>query len=366
MAQHRTAGFTLVELFVILILVVIVIGLLLPAMSGTRPGRLIIDIANVNEHGKGAQAYAAEHMGRLPHAGLAQSADAPMPAIPPERYSGPDGELVGPSNGIGFHTALSFENIWKFYAPAFGNYMYDASGPELLFAEMFTSPRGSRRTAHKHLLLESTRFESVEMYLENQDLFDVRQLGDARQFRMPWLPGEGSVHALAGNYRYSVVALVGDYPSVGQGVKRRFFESPSLWAGGESWKPWRQYVKVSDFAYPTDKVLFWDQDVEHSPGAFYTLPGARVAVNVVDGSTRQVTPDEIMPRTVSDVERARDQYGELISTVNEYRPFGNNARATRRQQEGGYHAAPAWFAMTTGGAKGRDLGIRSYIGNGSD
>ncbi|MHC4977269.1 MAG: type II secretion system protein [Planctomycetota bacterium] len=388
MKTVQKRGFTLVELLIVVSIIALLIGILLPALAeARRTARLVIDIANVNEHGKGAQAYAAENKDALPNGQkfwhTAPDIGTSKPKLWPHWvYCGPFASggatagAAGPSNGIGLHMQLSYGNTWKFYVPQFGNYIFDGEGVDLLFADVFSSPGSQTRANHKALQRDAkadTR-GSQEFLMDSKD-FNVAS-NAARNFSEPWFgrPGDDSIAwALLGSYRYSVSALVGDSNvSYGTFGGTNFFKgykaqtsggggtgaAQTPWAQDLSWNAWRQYVRTKSFGFPSEKVLFWDLDVENSPTTFYTYKDAKVAVNTVDGSTRQVRPYDDMPKKREDVLTAKVLLGESVSTIDFYKPSWGGGVDDSFE---GYNAAPAWYAMTTDGQDGRDLGLDAYI-----
>jgi prepilin-type N-terminal cleavage/methylation domain-containing protein len=388
MKTGRQHGFTLVELLIVVSIIALLIGILLPALSeARRTARQVVDIANLREHGNGAQAYAAENKGVLPNTQpfyfRARDIGSSAPKLWPHwMFAGPfntSKSPAGPSNGIGFSSPLTQGNVWKFYSAVFGDYIMDAEGVDLLWAEIFTSPGGGFRAEHTRLLREAKEYTGgTRNFLADSSRFNMTKDMTGSNLSTPYLFFDDSnfdieTWALSGNYRYTVSAIVGQSNlNLGNYAGTTFFGGARLNAqikttgaaqtpwedGNTTWDPWRAFIKTSTFAFPTDKVLFWDMDVENSPTNFYTARNAKVAVNMVDGSTRTVRPHEQMPYK-TDVEMARQIYGELVGTRVEYKNFATGDKALI---EGGYRNVPAWFAMTELGPKGRDLGGGAYIG----
>ncbi|MFG0256643.1 MAG: type II secretion system protein [Phycisphaerales bacterium JB043] len=392
MKTIQKRGFTLVELLIVVSIIALLIGILLPALAeARRTARLVVDVANVNEHGKGAQSYAAENKDALPNGEKfwhsAPDIGTARPKLWPHWvYCGPYSSAgangaSGPTNGIGLSQEIQFANTWKFYTPQFGNYIYDAEGVDLLFADIFTSPGSNQRAAHKFYQRTSKEDPrgSQDFLMDTQN-FNVSQ-NAFRNFNKPWfgeLGQDGDAWALTGSYRYTVSALVGDSNvSYGNFGGTNFFSgyksqtaggagvgaAPTPWAqAGVNWGPWRTYVKTKSFAFPAEKVLFWDLDAANTPAGFYAWPGAKIAVNTIDGGTRQVEPYKIMPLSREDVLEAKGRFSESIATIEMYQRNWNSAGPDPKMAEGGYNSgAPAWFAMTTDGPSGRDLGLEAYI-----
>jgi type II secretory pathway pseudopilin PulG len=373
-------------LLIVVSIIALLIGILLPALGKARQSaRQVVDLANLREHGNGAQAYAAENKQVMPNtkAFYHRAADIgkAKPKIWPHwQYAGPyttgnGNAATGPTNGIGFNVALTQGMVWQFYQPAFGNYILDAEGIDLLFAEVWSSPGGSSRGNHSGLYRNATSYDGgTQNYLTDTSVFNFQTSANGSKLSQGGLEydPDNLGWALQGDYRYTVSAIVGQSNiNSGPYAGTNFFTGARLgaaiggtgaastpWETGQgTWDAWRSFVKTTSFAYPTQKVLFWDIWTENSPGRNYTWPGAKCAVNLVDGSTITVTPYNIMPLKENDVVEAGFRYNEAISTRESYKvnPVGPKGIE-------GYTGSPAWFAMTTLGPKGRDLGSNAYIG----
>lgn len=101
-------GFTLVELLVVIGVVAVLIGLLLPALSGAqRSARTLVCLSQLRQVGLAALKYAQDHGGQLPrssHSSLARGVApwgyALMPYLGRGPYTGPGAAWDGLFNGL--------------------------------------------------------------------------------------------------------------------------------------------------------------------------------------------------------------------------------------------------------------------------
>jgi prepilin-type N-terminal cleavage/methylation domain-containing protein len=372
MKRSRT-GFTLVELLVVISIIALLIGILLPALGeARRNARLTVDLANVRSQIQGSLAYVSEKGGRMPNTteGYAGAAAVGPKTFPKLGFAGPGttGDVVGPTNGWSFNNAVPHGFMWKFYQPVFGDYIADGAGIELL-ADVFTSPGSAQANNYAFIRNNAVREDN---YLKKQPDFQIGTKATANDLQHISNLGQSSSEsiawALTGSYRYTLAAIMGDsHLRVGPTAGANFFmmSNPGLgqgqptdgWTNQQGWSPYRSFIQASEFAFPSQKVIFWDALAANSPGASYIRPRAQVAVATLDGGAQFLRPADTFP-TLREIEEAHSlKRDDAILTQSKYTQSDPSwgISAAGALEEKGWTGPPAWFVMNYKGSRGRDI-----------
>ncbi len=385
MTKKSTKGFTLIELLVVISIIALLIGILLPALGeAKRRAQQLQDVANLGEHGKAIAIYASENRDRMPNIPEGTGGAYGEPGNPasiwatrvnPTSPDSPDGGSSGAHNGWAFaNGGLSHSDIWRFYHLAFGDYIVEGEGFELL-SDVFASPRsgvGSNYDIIKEgndpdLQPFETAFASLINSQSQIGIFHAAQYGPAQDGNF--------MFALQGSYRYTLAGLYGQpvVQNFGLNTFRSFWEPFSStgnnaalnlpWKDFAKWENWRGYITTSSFVDPSSKVAFWEFFAVNSRRTgLYFMPNAEVAVGMVDGHAKLVRPFDVMPNQ----QESSDAFkrGSYWGTQQHYLPpSGHGSEGTVPGLVGPFTKPFAWFIMTDQGPRGRDL-ARTTVGGG--
>lgn len=397
--RTRPNGFTLIELLVVISIIALLLGILLPTLGeAKRRARMALDVANLSMHGKAIGIYSAENRGRMPNIpeGRGTLETGGPRSMPKGWFANRNGDQAsGPSpsgnssaahNGFAFLAGgLVYDDVWRFHNIAFGDYIVDGEGFDLL-NDVFASP-GSDIGENYQIIKEGTdpdlTFPGAFLGLSNGNA--VMQGGGAGGIPRDWFndssyggdddppnrvtPPGNYMWMLQSSYRYTFSALYGSLSGsviVNAGGLAQNFFVPNEFTGQDAWQTsvqsystWRAYIQQTEFLRPSGKVAFWQFDAVNSPRARdYFLPFAEVAVATVDGAARLVKPFEVMPEAsqAADAYLRRSGWGTVARYSGTWNPTPEDLLGISGNFGTKSFAKPfAWFIHTTFGPRGVDL-----------
>lgn len=399
-APCRRAAFTLIELLVVVSIIAVLLGLLLPALGeAKRRARLLKDVANLSQNGKAIASYGAQNRGRMPNIppgnggqGTIDLGERGRPAIgfATVTQNGGGLDLNSPyaHNGWAIPPGLFYDDVWKMHHIAFGDYVVDSEGADLLH-EVFVSPGGT------DILDNWEDFKSGRLRGPNGDLLQWPQdfimsgvgAGSGRA-TSAWVgpidnpvqvfennaPPSTQHHAwmLQGSYRYSLAGLYGSRTefATSNNAAVNFWQGGTsissfhVWNQFQSFQAWRSYRQFSDFNHPSKKVAFWDFWASNQSNVrFYFDPRAEIAAATTDGGARVVKPLDEAPTGIESAQAVnrneglgtRLTYGDNTGHPNTWEFADDGSAVPNPSPVHPVFGPYAWYAHTFMGPAGRDF-----------
>jgi len=349
-------GFTLIELLVVVSIIALLVGILLPAIGETRrQARISVCASNMKQHGQGVANFASSNQDYLPHAPLS-SARTPAEV---STY-GPRGGIAfrfasreKPLNGFAFEgdgvrtmvspnsTTLTlqdgerFKNLqgWNGYFIFLSEYMVDGEGVQAL-SDVFLSPSDTKARIEDWPRIRTTMRTRQGQWWNLEQSDSTEGLANPVTASYRYVPAAMTSHRL-----YSVsetgTPLTPDYnihngdgPAMSDDQRRRYVTR----------------VPVASVDFPSNKVLFWLWSAHHNPKqSLWCEEGAVSPVAMADGGARAtVATREALP-WIPRGDRKR------------YEAAGPFTEIAVPQRDSSTVNQPAYYWLTNGGIKGRDL-----------
>lgn len=278
------AGFTLIELLVVISIIVLLVGLLVPALrEARRLGRLAVCQSNMTQHGKGGSSYATDFEDR-------QFAFSWRPGNTESSFA----DLRAQAAGTGPLAAASAQavDILRRRAGRTDMPVFNGWIPHVLYTHLVLQDYWASRLPERLVVCpeDTNRLGWQE---RNGELFDRGHFGALQATGKQW-PYSSSYQVVPASYDAGQSRQIGSAPG---GI----WADARVWQDGPHWayaicppstgvcSPLMSLsgTRIADVAFPANKVMLSDEIARHfGRDLYYGYPEARAPLLFYDGSVR--------------------------------------------------------------------------------